>query len=99
MRMSERLWRQLFSDLGLLFEIGKKQLNEAIRIRKKDILNPVLFDISVIYFGELWRKRYLSVFFRVFPAVFDPNFRTVGIRDIDMRRGDPKQLAAFYPRF
>ena len=78
MRMPQRFGREFFRNLGAFFQIREQELDKAIRIGKQHIFDPVLGKIPLIHFYKLRRQGNVSIFFGLFPAVFDPDFRTLG---------------------
>jgi len=70
---------ELFGNLGSFFQIRKQELDKAIGIGKERVFDPVLRKIPVIHRNKLRRQGNVPIFFGLFPAVFDPDFRTVGV--------------------
>ena len=78
MRMPQRFGRELFGNLGLFFQIRKKQLDKAIRTGEQRVFDPILGKVPLIHLHKLRWQGNVPILFGLFPAVFDPHFRTVG---------------------
>ena len=79
MRMPKRFGCEFFGNLGALFQIGKQQLDKPIGIGEQRIFDPVVGKIPLIHCHKLRRQGNISILFGLFSAVFDPQFRPVGV--------------------
>ena len=79
MRMPERFRREFFGNPGAFFQIGKEELDKAIGIGKQRVIDPVLRKIPLIHRHKVRRQGNVAILFALFPAVFNPNFWSVGV--------------------
>ena len=79
MRMPQRFGRELFGNLGSFFQTYKQELDKAIGIGEQDFFDVILRQIPLIHLYKLRRQGNVSILFGLFPTVFDPDFRTVGV--------------------